>query len=1034
MLFLRGLRWRRGFSAAVLLVGVISAAVAVLGPLYARAASESTLTDDLRAAGSNAGLSFVVDGESRDLGAADAVQRRIGSVTTARWFGRPIRGGSLVVTARAPGDGASTPSTMVWRDGVCAQVVVTAGHCATRPGEAMVPAATTSDAPHWRVSQPLTVYQGLQAADGSGITDGPVAGKARIVGVYRPRNFQSGYWFGLPYFNAQLGPGAASALRLAADAIFVAHGQFATAPEGTTGDVDVDVPLLPSRVRLADVPAVRRTLASVQKRFPTSTLVTPGTPEVRSGLSHVLDTAARDRREVRDATLVVVLELATLSLLVLFQVVGGAVAARGDEVALAKLRGLSPWRTVLFALGEPVALLAVAAPVGFGVALAVAHALGSSALVGGTPVAVTSSAWWALAAAFTGSALAALLAAWRTLTRSVLEQWRTTSPPVRGTRFLLVVDLALAAAAVAAVAGLRLDSNARAVLLVAPALVVLAVALVGTRVLPPALRLGLRPTRAGRRIAMFLALRQTIRRPGGLRLATLLALAAGLATFAVCGEAVAQGNRQARAQTEVGSARRLAVQFESGHDPQSIVDAVDPRNRWAMAAATWSSDGGTPDARTVNGPLLGVEPARLPHVSYDVRGQRSPAALARDIFSATTRPAILRGRHVRVVIDTTSLAGDHPAVVLQIRRAHSPVATVQAGTLATGVRAYTAAVDCTDGCSFAGLIIDRSIDAQDLVRAELRLTAVQSDAGGSYRPVAMALAAPASWRAAQLGYGARTTFAKAGTALAVSFRATDGSSPILEFADSPNVLPIAAGPKSLATPALTGAVEDYSSTVLPYRVVQKVSPLPFVLDTGAIADLDYLRIRLPNFAREASWSVWLGSSAPSDAVARLRKAGLLVQNTTTTSQRVAVLGRQGPALGLLLLLVCAVAAAVLAVGGTAVSLLADARRRLFELAALRVIGVRRRTLRDSAMAEQALLLGAALVLGLPSGFAAAALVLPVVPEFSDPTPTVLRFQPPVLVALGCALAFAILLGITAVVAGRVLVRAAVPSRLREAVR
>ncbi len=111
-----------------------------------------------------------------------------------------------------------------------------------------------------------------------------------------------------------------------------------------------------------------------------------------------------------------------------------------------------------------------------------------------------------------------------------------------------------------------------------------------------------------------------------------------------------------------------------------------------------------------------------------------------------------------------------------------------------------------------------------------------------------------------------------------------------------------------------------------------------------------------------------------------------MQNVTTTSQRVATLGRQGPALGLLLLLVCAVAAAVLAVGGTAVSLLADARRRLFELAALRVIGVPRRTLRNSAMAEQALLLGAALVLGLPSGFAAAALVLPVVPEFSDPTP------------------------------------------------
>ena len=148
----------------------------------------------------------------------------------------------------------------------------------------------------------------------------------------------------------------------------------------------------------------------------------------------------------------------------------------------------------------------------------------------------------------------------------------------------------------------------------------------------------------------------------------------------------------------------------------------------------------------------------------------------------------------------------------------------------------------------------------------------------------------------------------------------------------------------------------------------------------------------------------------------------------------AQLGRQGPALGLLLLLVCAIAAAVLAVGGTAVSLLADARRRSFELAALRVVGVPQRTLRRSAVAEQALLLGAAIVLGLPSGYLAALFVLPVVPEFSDPTPVVLRYSPPVVLALGCAVAFGVLLWLTALVAGRALARAAVPARLREAAR
>jgi ABC-type antimicrobial peptide transport system permease subunit len=112
--------------------------------------------------------------------------------------------------------------------------------------------------------------------------------------------------------------------------------------------------------------------------------------------------------------------------------------------------------------------------------------------------------------------------------------------------------------------------------------------------------------------------------------------------------------------------------------------------------------------------------------------------------------------------------------------------------------------------------------------------------------------------------------------------------------------------------------------------------------------------------------------------------------------------------------------------------MADARRRSFELAALRVVGVGQKALRRSAITEQALLLGAAVLLGLPSGYLAAYLVLPVIPEFSDTTPVTLRFGPSIELALLCTAAFAVLLTLTANVAGRMLVRAAVPVRLREA--
>src|SRR5262249_60399712 len=57
-LLLQGLWWRRGFSASVLVVGALVIGAAVLGPLYARAAGESTLRDELTQAGSATGVEF----------------------------------------------------------------------------------------------------------------------------------------------------------------------------------------------------------------------------------------------------------------------------------------------------------------------------------------------------------------------------------------------------------------------------------------------------------------------------------------------------------------------------------------------------------------------------------------------------------------------------------------------------------------------------------------------------------------------------------------------------------------------------------------------------------------------------------------------------------------------------------------------------------------------------------------------------------------------------------------------------------------
>ena len=1038
MLFLRGLRWRRGFAVAVLLVGTISAAVATLGPLYARAASESTLTDQLRASSYHSGLSFLASAQGNYGQTIDSARRLVRQQARVRGYGQPIAGASMSATVRATNAYHSTIGLLATRDGVCAHVELTSGRCPRRTDEVMVPAETATAAGlNWHDGERLDLHELVSTTQG--IVDGPVFATLHVVGAYRPRDTEEAYWFGRPYFNGRLGPAVTSAVDVGTSALFVAESTFAAISQPIEADVDVGVPIVPERVRLADVAPLRRNVAAVERRFPRTT-PQPGPPQMRTDLDAVLNAAARDKHAVETATLVVVCELATLALLVLFQVVGRAVDARGDEIALAKLRGLPPRRTVTFALREALALLLLAAPLGLAIGYGITVLLRNAALVAGTPVVWTAATGWALAAAVAGSVAAAALGAVRTLTRPVLEQWRFTSPPRHSTRLLIAFDALVAVAAVAALVRVRNDgSQPRAIYLLAPTLLVIAVALLGVRVLPRLARLGLRPTRASRHLATFLALRQTVRRPGGMRLAALLAVAVGLATFALSGEAVARANRAARSQTEVGAPVRLHVQFAPDHDPEAVVEQADPKGRWAMAAPTWAADGAiNGSGPSITGPILAVDPARLPAVGYDVRGQLSARQVADGVTEAgAARPATVTGRRIRVTITGLALRGPAPAVQIGVRQPHRTSTAYAAGTFRLGRHDYVATVPCAGGCAFTGITFSPSFDATAAMDATVTVNAVAAApaAGSAFTAVRADLDRASAWRGEGVGDGTSVRVDESVGAVRAAVHSDDRGSPILVYADAPDRIPVLAARASLSAPERPdGTVADYGNHGAQYLVRRIVQPLPVVLDHGAIADLDYLRIRVFGFDREAEWTVWLGPQAPTDAVARLKRAGLLVESRSTEAARRAELGRQGPALGLLLLLACAIAAAVLAVGGTAVALLADGRRRSFELAALRVVGVRRRTLRRSAVAEQLLLLGAAVLLGLPSGYVAARLVLPVVPEFSDATPVALRYTPPVLIALATAAALAALLWVAALVAGWALARAAVPARLREAAR
>ena len=513
----RGVWWHRGSAAAVLAVATLTVAAAALGPLYARAADESILQDQLRQSAPQTGLHVTANvylGGAGDYRQAARSVPRPGSI---RGYDRVVHGlaADPPFYALAAGAQAVVHAPLVWRQGACRHLVLVAGRCPAGPTEAIV-SQRTAGSPLYgiRLGSDVDLYQG-----GSSFAsmDSPVAA-VTVVGVYRPIDPRAAYWLGQPFFRAT--PGDASGDDTI-DAVFTTRNAFVSyLSAAVPGSVQAsfDYPLTPSALRVGDVPSERRAVTDLLSTHRAGAPISAST-----GLLSVLDAAAHDQHLANVGALLVVIQLALLGLLVLFQVMSEAIEARGDEIAIAKLRVTLLQPTVCFALAEPLVLLAAAVPLGLGLALLVTHVFAAAVLVPGVPVVVTWASVIAAVVAFAGGVLAAGLGGYRTLTRSVLEQWRHTPRGFGYGRLAFAVDVTLGAAATAGLVLLLLTdrhgsgSGSGTSALLAPGLLVCAVALVGVRLVPIGCQWLARRTRASRRVGVFLAVRQVARQPSGLR-------------------------------------------------------------------------------------------------------------------------------------------------------------------------------------------------------------------------------------------------------------------------------------------------------------------------------------------------------------------------------------------------------------------------------------------------------------------------------------------------------------------------------------
>ncbi len=118
MIVLRGLWWRRGLTFAVLIVATITTAAAALGPLYARAASESTLQDQLAAAPvTSTGLHYATTADVTADGTYQAVLAD--APKPGRITGYPTRITGIFAHTKAIGPNGSVLTGALWRQGVC---------------------------------------------------------------------------------------------------------------------------------------------------------------------------------------------------------------------------------------------------------------------------------------------------------------------------------------------------------------------------------------------------------------------------------------------------------------------------------------------------------------------------------------------------------------------------------------------------------------------------------------------------------------------------------------------------------------------------------------------------------------------------------------------------------------------------------------------------------------------------------------------------------------------------------------------------
>jgi hypothetical protein len=254
----------------------------------------------------------------------------------------------------------------------------------------------------------------------------------------------------------------------------------------------------------------------------------------------------------------------------------------------------------------------------------------------------------------------------------------------------------------------------------------------------------------------------------------------------------------------------------------------------------------------------------------------------------------------------------------------------------------------------------------------------------------------------------------------------------------PAVIGATGGSETPAEGALPVASTDgLDGATLRYGTSNQVAYVPRLGASAVLVDLG-LALKLDPVSSLGDRQIWLSRDDPTaerHLRAALAKDGIGVTGRETRGQLERVYAGDGAVLALRLLLVCGASAVLVAVGALLVAAYVGRRQRAYEVAALRVVGVRRRTVRALLLRENVGSVVVALLCGAAAALVASWVVLPALPQFDDPPAFVpVRYTPDSAAAWATVLGLGLLLVAVGLAVAALQLRTGRPDRLREGVR